>query len=211
MELTLDAEIRTEKGTGAAHRLRRQGLIPAVVYAKAGSETISLSRRAAERLVAHAGTGRLVTLAVKRGKKSEKKPVLIKELQRHPVQGEIIHIDFHAVALDKAIETHVPVHLAGEEKRTHDGAIIEQFLRELEVSCLPTQIPDSFIVDISRLPLGASIHVRDLTPPEGVRILTPAEDVVVTAAAPSAAAEPAPAPQAEAEPQAVTEKKAEEK
>lgn len=211
MELTLDAEIRAEKGTGAAHRLRRQGLVPAVVYSKSGTEMLSLSRRATERLVAHAGTGRLVTLEVKRGKKAERTPVLIKELQRHPVLGEIIHVDFHAVSLDKEIETHVPVHLAGEEKRMHDGAIIEQFLREIEVSCLPTQIPNSFVVDISRLALGGSIYVRDLTPPAGVKIVTPPEDLVVMAASPGAAAEEAPAPQEETEPQVVAEKKAEEK
>ena len=124
MELLLEAEIRAEKGTGAAHELRRQGLIPAVVYSKTNTQMLKLSLRETQRLVAFAGTGRLVNLSIKRGKKTEKTPVLIKELQRNPIRGEIIHVDFHVVALDKPIITHVPVHMVGEEKRIHDGAFI---------------------------------------------------------------------------------------
>ncbi|MGE5551982.1 MAG: 50S ribosomal protein L25 [Bacteroidota bacterium] len=211
MELMLEAEIRAEKGTGAAHALRRQGLIPAVVYSKTNTEMLKLSLRATERLVAFAGTGRLVNLAIKRGKKTEKTPVLIKELQRNPIRGEIIHVDFHAVALDKPITTHVPVHIAGEEKRLNDGAFIEAYLREVEVSCLPTKIPDSFTVDVSGLAMGASIHVKDLTPPAGVKIISSPEEVVVAAVVPSGAAEAAPAEPGAAEPQLVAEKKEEEK
>ncbi len=211
MELTLEAETRKETGTGAAHELRRRGLIPAVVYSKAGTESLSLSRRDTERLVSYAGTGRLVSLSIKRGKKSEKTPVLIKEVQHNPLRGEIIHMDFHAVAMDRAITTHVAIHLVGEEKRMHDGAIIEQFLREVEVSCLPTQIPEVFIVDISGLAMGGSIHIRDLTPPAEVRIVSAPDELVVTAAAPSAAPEPAPVEAGAAEPQVVVESKEEEK
>lgn len=212
MELTLQAELRAERGTGAAHKLRREGLIPAVVYSKAGTECLSLPLRETERLVAFAGTGRLVSLAIKRGKKAEKTPVLIKELQRNPIRGEIIHVDFHAIALDKAIATHVPIHLVGAEKRMHDGAFIELFLREAEVSCLPTEIPDGFTVDVSGLVMGASIHVRDLTPPAGVKILTPGDEMVVMAAAPSAVAEPeAPAEAETVEADVAVEKKEEEK
>ena len=213
MELTLQAEVREEKGTGAAHRLRREGFIPAVVYSKAGSEPLRVSSRETERLVGFAGTGRLVSLAIKRGKKTVNTPVLIKELQRNPLRGEIIHIDFHAVALDKAITTHVPIHLAGEEKRLHDGSIIELFLREIEVSCLPTEIPEGFTLDISGLTRGVGIHVRDLTPPAGVKLVTPGEEVIVTAAVPTAAVEPTPAEAAEAVEVAVEpeKEKAEEK
>lgn len=209
MELTLQAEIRTEKGTGAAHKLRREGLVPAVVYAKAEAENLKLPRRDLERLVAHAGTGRLVSLAVKRGKKAEKTPVLIKEVQRHPLRGEIIHVDFHAVALDEAISTHVPVRVTGEEKRVHDGAVIEIYLREVEVSCLPTLIPEVFNVDASRMVMGDSVHVRDLAVPDGVKILTPPEELLVAAAAPAAVKEETPAEATEAEAVPVENKEAE--
>ena len=210
MELTLSAEVRTEKGTGAAHRLRREGQIPAVVYAKAGARSLNLSRRDVSRLVSHAGTGRLINLLVREGAKADTTPVLIKEVQRHPVKGEIIHVDFLAVSLDKAITTHVHIHLMGEEKRTNDGAFIEQYLREIEISCLPTEIPECFEVDISKLVIGGNVHVRDLTAPAGVKFISPADDLIVSVSAPAAEEVVAVAPAAEAaEPEAV-EKKEEE-
>lgn len=209
MELALNATIRAESGTGAAHKLRRQGLIPAVVYSKAGAESIQLSLRETERLLSHAGTGRLINLHVKRGKKDETTPVLIKEVQRNPIGGHIIHLDFHAVDLAKSIQTHVPIHLVGEERRLNDGAVIEQMLREVIVACLPTQIPEAFTLDISGLTMGSSLHVRDITPPEGVKIVTPGDEILVTAAAPAAVVEEA-APAETAEPEVVAEKGKEE-
>ena len=209
MELTLSAEVRTEKGTGAAHKLRREGQIPAVVYAKASARSLSLSRRDVSRLVSHAGTGRLINLLVKEGTKANKTPVLIKEVQRHPVKGEIIHVDFLVVALDKAITTHVHIHLMGEEKRTNDGAFIEQYLREIEISCLPTEIPECFEVDISKLVIGGNVHVRDLTAPAGVKFVTPADDLIVSVSAP-AVEEVVVAPVVEAAEPAAVEKKEEE-
>ncbi len=208
MELTLQADVRTEKGTGVAHKLRQQGRIPAVVYAKGEAEMLSLPSRETERLVDYAGTGRLIDLHVKRGKKEERKPVLIKEIQRHPTRGAIIHVDFQAVTLDKAIVTHVGLHLVGEERRIHDGAVIEQYLRDVEISCLPTQIPGTIMVDVSGLAMGASIHVRDLTPPDGVKFVTNPDEVIVTAAAPGAVEAAAPAAAA---PEAAGEKTEEEK
>ena len=209
MELTLSAEVRTEKGTGAAHRLRREGQIPAVVYAKAGARSLNLSRRDVSRLVSHAGTGRLINLLVREGAKADTTPVLIKEVQRHPVKGEIIHVDFLVVALDKAITTHVHIHLMGEEKRTNDGAFIEQYLREIEISCLPTEIPECFEVDISKLVIGGNVHVRDLTAPAGVKLVTPADDLIVSVSAP-AVEEVVVAPVVEAAEPAAVEKKEEE-
>lgn len=209
MELTLQAEPRVQTGSGAAHKLRAAGSIPAVVYSKAGVEHLQLSLRETDRLINHAGTSRLVNLVVKRGKKTEKTPVLIKEVQRSPVGGQIIHVDFHAVALDKAITTHVPVHLAGEEKRLNDGAIIEHHLREVAVSCLPTEIPEAITVDVSGLKIGEAIHVRDLAVPSGVKIITPGDEIVTAASAPAAVAEPVPAEAGEAQPEPAAEKEEE--
>ena len=208
MELVLQAEIRAEKGTGAAHRLRRAGLVPAVIYTKASAETLKIFRREIERLVAHAGTGRLIRLSINRGGKVEERPVLIKEVQRDPVREEVIHVDFQVVAMDKPIHTHVPVHLAGAEKRQKEGVLVEHLLHEIEISCLPRAIPEAIAADVSDLPVGGSIHVRDLVPPPDVKILTPGEEVVVTMALP-AAAEAAPVAAEAAEPEVVAEKKEE--
>ncbi|MCL6614928.1 MAG: 50S ribosomal protein L25, partial [Firmicutes bacterium] len=192
----------------AAHRLRRAGLVPAVIYAKTSAETLKISRREIERLVAHAGTSRLIRLSISRGGKVEERPVLIKEVQRDPVKEEVIHVDFQAVAMDKPIHTHVPVHLAGVEKRQKEGVLVEHLLHEIEISCLPGAIPEAITVDVADLPVGESIHVRDLAAPAGVKILTAGEEVVVTVALP-AAAEAAPAATEAAEPEVVAEKKEE--
>ncbi|NLG84350.1 MAG: 50S ribosomal protein L25 [Firmicutes bacterium] len=208
MELVLQAETRTERGTGAAPKLRGAGFIPAVVYARGFHETIKVSRRELERLVAHGGTSRLLKLAIQRGKKVEEQPVLIKELQRDPVKEDIIHVDFQAVAMDQPVTTEVPVRLVGAEKRHKEGVLIELLLHALSISCLPNAIPEAITVDITNLPVGESLHVRDLTPPAGVKILTPADEVVVTIALPAGVEEVTPTGEA-AEPELVTEKKEE--
>lgn len=207
MEFVLQAETRTETGTGAAHKLRSAGLIPAVVYARGFHELLKVSRRELERLVAHVGTSRLLKLAIKRGEGVEERPVLIKELQRDPVKEDIIHVDFQAVAMDQPVTTEVPVHLVGAEKRHKEGALVEQLVHEVEISCLPSAIPEAIVVDITNLPVGESLHVRDLAPPAGVKILTPAEEVVVTIALPAGAEEVTPTGSEVAEPELVTEKK----
>ncbi|MGQ9780607.1 MAG: 50S ribosomal protein L25 [Bacillota bacterium] len=207
MEFVLQAETRTERGTGAAHKLRNAGLIPAVVYARGFHEMLKVSRRELERLVTHVGTSRLLKLAIRRGEGVEERPVLIKELQRDPVKEDIIHVDFQAVAMDQPVTTEVPVHLVGAEKRHKEGVLVELLLHELMISCLPDAIPEAITVDITNLPVGESLHVRDLTPPAGVKILTPAEEVVVTIALPAGAEEVTPTGSEAAEPELVTEKK----
>lgn len=183
-ETKLVAELRTESGKGAARRARRAGYVPAIVYGNDIEPVkIQLSRLELERFVANEGTGRLVNLEV--GDKQDL--VLLKDVQRHPVRGEILHADFHKVRLDQEVTVTVPIVLAGEEtERTADGGIITVSAFEVTVSCLPTQIPESIEVSVEGLEIGSTVTVADLKVPEGVTVQDDPELVVVTVIAPQA-------------------------
>lgn len=214
MEFSLAASVREELGKEKVVKLRRKGEIPAVMYGEGkGTEHLTINSHDIQMLFLKGGASKLITLKIKKGKKEEPEHVLVKDYQRHPLKGSLMHVDFLRVSMDHPVTVKTPVHLVNEEKRTNDGAILEQVLHELEVTCLPANIPDRISVDVSKLTLGAGIHVKDLSMPEGVKVLNPPEEVVVLAASPTVAAEPTPAVSAEAaaEPEAVGAKKEETK
>ena len=188
MELQMTAVYREETGKGAVNRLRRSGRIPAVL-SRQGGESIPLSVDVREfiHLRHQGGLSRLLRLTIKNGKKSEVKSVLVKEVQLNPVNWEPLHMDLQEVALDHEVTLKIPVHITGN--RANDGAVIEQMFHEIEVSCLPSAIPEGVPVDISDLKMGESILIKDLTPPEGVKFVTSPEEPVVLAAVPTTRAE----------------------
>jgi len=185
MELSLTAMLRDETGKEAARRLRAEKRLPAVLYGKE-SKLLSLDGREAQKLLNTAGTSHLITLKIKKKnrKTTEDHPVLIKEVQFDPVKGELLHLDFYEVSLDHKVTLKVPLVLTGEEKRVNDGSIIEQLLHEVEIACLPTQIPGKIELDISKLAMGEAISAGDLQLPEGVELITAPDEHVVMAAAP---------------------------
>lgn len=185
MELSLTAMLRDETGKEAARRLRAEKRLPAVLYGKE-SKLLSLDGREAQKLLNTAGTSHLITLKIKKKnrKTTEDYPVLIKEVQFDPVKGELLHLDFYEVSLDHKVTLKVPLVLTGEEKRVNDGSIIEQLLHEVEIACLPTQIPGKIELDISKLAMGEAISAGDLQLPEGVELITAPDEHVVMAAAP---------------------------
>ncbi|MDI3280958.1 MAG: 50S ribosomal protein L25, partial [Bacillota bacterium] len=150
---------------------------------------LKVEARALNRLVHEGAVGHLVDLSYTRGEKKQTRPVLIKEIQRDPVRGHLLHVDFHAVAMDEPVTTMVPVVLTGEGRRVSDGGIIQHGIRELEISCLPVHIPEHIEVDVSGLKLGESLKVGDLKVSKEIQILTPPEDVVVSVVAPAKAGE----------------------
>ncbi len=208
MEITV--AVREKLGTGNANRSRNSGEIPGVIYGE-GKQTEHLSINAREfgRLVTKEGTGKLVELKIQKGKTTEKSHVLIKNLQRHPVKGEIIHVDFLRVAMDHPVTVKVPIHLANDEKKTRDGAIIEVLMHELEISCLPGNIPDRIQVHAADLPTGGKIHVKDLELGNGVKAVSALEETVVQAVSPTVAAETTTEQPSTAEPEVIKEKKSE--
>lgn len=183
MEAMLSASIREERGKGLAHRLRAQGKVPAILYGKENKKVI-LNAHEVQKLLNSIGRSHLITLQLKEGEETVNHPVLIKDVQVHPFKGNLLHLDLYEVSLDHKVTLKVPVVLIGQEERVNDGSLVEQLLHEVEISCLPTEIPEKIEVDISKLTMNNAISVGEITPPKGVEFVTPAGEHVVIAAAP---------------------------
>lgn len=197
-EALLEGEIRTTQTKGEVRQLRRSGFIPGIVYGKGKPNTsVAVSYPDFRILLREGALGRLIRLRLKDTGSPVEKNVIVKEIQRDHVKGEVIHIDFQEVALTEEITATIPVVLVGEERRKNDGGILEHVLWELEVRALPTALPERIEVDVSGLKIGDSIHVRDLSLPPGVRAITSPEELVALVIAPVKAEEVTPAPETE--------------
>jgi large subunit ribosomal protein L25 len=199
--VTLKAHARDGVGKGAAKGLRRGGLVPAVVYGRGREpKSVAVEARALDAaLQTHAGRNVLIDLDLPNGGAGPT-TVVIKATQRDIFRHDLIHVDFHAISLTDTIEAGVPVVLAGTAKGVAEGGIVEHHLRQVRVECLPTQIPDRFVLDITELLVGRSLHASDLVVPDGVKLLTEPDEVVVTVVAPRVHEEAAPAAPAEGAP-----------
>lgn len=208
MELLLVAEAREALGKQNVAKCRKNGRVPGVLYGEGKPvEHVTLNANELNHFILKHGLGKLISLDIQKGKKTTKEHVLIKECQRHPLKGNILHVDFFRVSMDHMVTVKVPVHITGEEKRSRDGAILEILVHELEVSCLPAHIPDRIMVDVSNLSQGAGLHIKDIVMPEGVRCLTSAEEIVVLVVSPTVGAEPTET-ETSAEPEVIGSKKA---
>ncbi|MBS1115572.1 MAG: ribosomal protein Ctc-form [Nitrospirae bacterium] len=205
--LSIHAEKRDVQGKGVARSLRRDDMIPAVLYRAGKAQSIKLARKELAKLInTLSGEQVIVDLHFADG---EKKLALLKDFQVDPVNRELLHTDFFEVSLTEAIRVTVHVVTVGEPigvKR--DAGILQHALREVEIECLPDKIPGKIDIDIAKLELGQSVHVSDLKFEEGIKVLTDPGDVIVTVIAPVAEAAPveeAAAPVA-AEPEVVVKK-----
>ncbi len=197
--VSLDASVRQRTGKEDARRLRRAGVVPAVVYGR-GRKPVAVaveSRALRAALHTHAGTNVLIDLDIRVDGAADRQLVVIKELQRDIFSHEVIHVDFQAISLEETLEAHVPVILVGTPRGVAEGGLLDQHLREVLVECLPTQIPERLEVDVTGLRVGQAVHAGDLKMPEGVTLLTPPAEVVATVLAPRV--EEAPAAPAAAE------------
>jgi large subunit ribosomal protein L25 len=165
-KVSLAAQWREGKGKEDARRLRNQGLIPAVVYGQR-AETIPVTLNPQELAkVLHGGAGErtLINLTIEGLKDGPiTKTVILKEKQIDPMKRTWLHVDLYSIAMDEAINVNIPVRLVGKAAGLAQGGIVEQILREIEVKCLPTDIPAGIDVDISALEIGHSIHVAEIT------------------------------------------------
>jgi len=212
-EIFLDAEPRQELGRGKVKSLRDEGFIPAVVYAGGKeAQAIKVDHSQLLRLMhQHHIENAVINLRIKDDKKNKPKPCLIKEIQYHPVGGNIIHLDFNQISLDKAIKVNVPVAVKGEAVGVkQDGGSLEQILWEIEVECLPTEIPKEIEVDVANLKIGDAVHLKDISLPSGVKVLSELDTVILHITAPMKE-EVAPAEEAvteeKKEPEVIKEKK----
>jgi len=213
-ESVLKGQVRTQVGKGAAKKLRRGQLIPAVVYGGASGPTaVTVNPLEMMKLLgAGAGENVLITLALD-GDGEQTRTVILKALQRDPVRGGPLHADFLEVSMKRKIKVRVPVKLVGEAVGVKiKGGLMEQHLREVTVECLPSAIPSHIQVDIGHLDLGHAIHVRELTVGGDVRVVEDPARPVATVLVQRVAAEGAAAAAEEkpAEPEVVGKKEAKE-
>lgn len=206
----LNVKQRVASGTGEARRLRKQGLIPAVVYSNGGAaKTISVNASEWESLQ------RFELNLISLQEDGNENLALVQEVQHDFIRKGALHIDFLEVDRNKKITAHVAVH-AGHTAPigVAQGGILEQVTHEIEVECLPEALPEAIVVDIAALNIGDRIHVGDLVAPEGVKILSAENLIAFVVADPNsepAVEEPAPDAEAAAEPEVIGEKEKAEK
>jgi large subunit ribosomal protein L25 len=179
-EITLTATPRPPKGTRTARRLRGEGKIPGVVYGL-GADPVPLTvdwRELRAALVTEQGLNAVIHLEID----GDRTPTLVKDMQRHPVRRNVLHVDFIRVDLDKTVDVEVPIHLEGEaELVTREGGVVDQVLQALLITAKPADIPSGLTIDIARLEIGEALRVSDIVLPEGVTTSVDGDDPVVTA------------------------------
>jgi len=187
MEKTIvKADQRHESGKGNARSLRRMGMLPAVVYSGGASTPVTVNCKEMTRLI-YGGTGEhaLITIQLNEGDAgSSEHPVLVKDYQRDPVSEELLHVDFMEVSLKELVTVTVSLEIVKQPQGVKMGGILQHRLRDVEVECLPTSIPDRIDVDAEAIQIGHSFHVRDLAVIEGVKITSDPDEVILLVSAP---------------------------
>ncbi len=209
-QAVLSVKQRAEQGKRAVKPVRHAGFIPGVVYGRDTKPVaISVNRKELVHVLhSKAGEHALVTLRVA-GERAWEKPVLVKAVQHHPVDGHVVHVDFHAIVLTERLRIKVPLVLKGEPVGVkQEGGILEQFLREVEVECLPTDIPANIEFDVAALKIGDTVHLRDLTLPSRVTMTSDPEGAVASVQEPKEE-KPEETEAAPTEPEVIREKKEE--
>jgi len=217
MEATLEAEARDTFGKNEARRTRREGKVPAVLYGGDGATAtpIAVAPKALLRIL-HSEAGQNTLISLKLAGAGDTR-VLVKDFQLDPITHEVLHADFYRVAMDKLLQVTIPVQVTGEPKGVkQQGGILEHIRREIEIECLPADIPESIVVDVSELMLHQGIRVRDIATNPKWKPISDAELMLVHVIMPKAEEAPAPtetaaaAPAAPAEPEVIKKGKKEE-
>ena len=197
-EIVINATNRADRGKNAARRLRRRGLVPGIVYGGKGENlAVAVDPKALHRVLrSEAGRNAILKLSIADHGSTN---AILKNWQVDPVKESFLHADFYRIAMDVAIRVTVPIQVMGEARGVKvDGGVLELVLREIEVECLPGDIPERITVDVADLGINQSLRVSDVPVPAKVKVLQAADQVVVHVvavkeeeAAPAAAAAPA--------------------
>jgi large subunit ribosomal protein L25 len=187
---SLDLQDRPERGSRDSRRMRRSGVVPGVLYGGGNGDALSFKVDGrALRQVLMSGAA-LFDVKVGNGKS---RPVIVKDQQLHPVREELMHIDLLEVRLDETIHAPVWVELTGVEEApgVKEGGVLEHVTRELNIEALPTAIPESITVDVSGMEIAATMHLSEVTPPEGVVFLDDLDETIIaTVVVPTEVEEP---------------------
>ncbi|MHB1562675.1 MAG: 50S ribosomal protein L25 [Leptospirillum sp.] len=191
----VEAKVRNNSGKGVARTLRREGMIPAVLYGKGKTVSLSLTLSHVQKLFhRHAGSHAIFQIELDGVQSDKTKLALVRDIQRDPLTGRILHLDFMEISSDDLVKNKVPVEIVGEVPvGVKMGGTLDHNVRELTVECLPAVMPDHIKVDASMMNLNDSFHVRDLPVISGIRILDNPETVLLHLVPPRAEAVSAPA------------------
>ena len=191
--LEIRADARAIKNKRDAKRLLRGGKIPGILYGpKMQAVALEFDQREFSNRIAGLEGSHLVRLKSTTPTLADK-VALIKDMQYHPINGTVIHADLYEVDLSAKITVHVPLHFVGKAAGVVRGGILQPIVREIEVECLPLDIPEFFDVDVSALDIGDSVHIEDLTIPEGVAAIYESNLALVSVVPPSVEEAPTPA------------------
>ncbi|MBT3271744.1 MAG: 50S ribosomal protein L25 [Spirochaetales bacterium] len=179
---TLSASARTELRKGPSGRLRRAGKIPAVIYGHSGTAPITVDAVEFRKKFKRISENTIINLHVD----DKDYDVLVKDFQENILKGTITHIDFYEIERGKLLRTHIPIRTTGTPIGVREGGLLEVLMHEIEVECLPKDIPEHMEIDVESMDVGSSIHISDLDAPDGVKFLVADELVVLTVAVPKA-------------------------
>jgi len=191
---TLFVKKREGVGKVAARKVRKEGAIPAILYGKE-TKPIPIAVNLVDfkkALSTEAGENTLLELHIKQNSEEITKLALLRDIQFDYLTSKPIHFDFQEVLMKEKLTVKVPVRITGKAEGVKEGGILEEILREIEIECLPIDIPNSIEVDVSKLRIGDSVHIRDLTISEKVTVLHDPDETVVTILSPTVEAEAAP-------------------
>lgn len=209
-EMVIKTQLREKTGKGSARKLRRQGLVPAVLYGH-GIEPVHLAIPEKDVRKVAMSESKIVTIEIE-GKKGKEKAI-VKDLDIDPLKDSFLHIDLQRIRMDEKISSTVPIVVVGEEVSVglKAGGVLQHGIREIEVECLPKDLPSHIEVDISKMEIGDVIRVEDLNIPVGVDVISPGDELVLTIVPPVVFKEPEAAEEVEAaEVPTVAESEAEE-
>jgi large subunit ribosomal protein L25 len=207
--VSLSANSRDLTGKGAARTLRSKGQVPAVIYGHGREpQPLALNARDLDKMLSHIQAESTVIEVTVGGHTAK---TLIREIQRHPIKRQILHVDFQALVAGEKVTVSIPIVLTGIAEGVRlEGGVLDHTLRELEIEVDPSNIPDHFELDVTNMMIGDSLHVSDIKVPEGVEVQDDPETSVAVLAAPRAIIEEAPAaeavegaPEAAAEPEVI--------
>ncbi|MFH1777061.1 MAG: 50S ribosomal protein L25 [Candidatus Omnitrophota bacterium] len=212
--VVLKAEEREITGKSTVKKLRQRSKVPAVIYrkGKTGANVFVDKKDVLKVLHTKAGENVLINLEIMDADKDKNKTVIIKEIQHDPITREMLHIDFYQISLTERIKINVPLMVKGDAPGIKEGGILEHVIREVEIECLPTKIPESIDIDVSNMNIGDVMHLKDIALPVDLHVLTNLEQVVVLIKAPveeKAAEEAVITEAAPAEPEVIKQKKPE--
>lgn len=181
--VNLDARAREGRGKNAARRLRVQGMVPAVLYGDgAGSSVLSVPEKIVDYTLRHVGDNALYDMSIGEGANATARVV---DAQRNPVTGRLVHVDFAPVNMRERIVVTVPVVVVGDSPGVEEGGVLQQEAYEVEVETLPGDIPQELEVDISGLAIGENVSLGDVRLPEGVTLVSEAEEIAATVTTPT--------------------------